>query len=342
VNPYRFARINTNRPPVRRRPTGHDKFSGVSGVLYCELETATPIFIAEQMNAGAAKTHKTMSFIGNRQPFIPGSSLKGVIRSLAEAAGNGCMVLFSGEYRDGNAFHRFGDIVPRDFRACQNQQQLCITCRMFGAIADRQGYLGNVCISDASAREFRRLGPIVLTPLQNPKPRHSAFYRPNNRFPGRKFYYHGNTVTTSREATPYNSTVHPVEGTFDFRVSFTNLADDELSLLLYSLVLEPQMRHKIGMGKPLGLGSIQIRITKAELIKPQDRYSGKGAGVIELSGAELETFIAQKTQPYVSDTQSVNLIDLRQALAWPPQHELRYPTREWFSNNSQAPLSETP
>jgi CRISPR/Cas system CSM-associated protein Csm3 (group 7 of RAMP superfamily) len=347
LNPYGFVRLNTEKPPERRTPTWHEKFSGHSGLLYCEMQTETPIFVAEQLNAGPANVHKRLKFITHkvtRQPFIPGSSLKGVIRSVAEAAGNSCMILFRGDYLDKqvNRSFNFLNIVPKEFLACRNRQQLCITCRLFGTIADRQGYLGNVNISDALARDIKSRERIILAPLQNPKPRHEAFYRPDNSFPGRKFYYHGKTILTAREETPYNSSAQPVEGTFDFTVSYSNLEDDELNLLIYSLVLEPQMRHKIGMGKPLGLGSVQIRISKAELLKPQDRYSGKGEGIEVLSGNELNSFISKNVEKYVRDTSSVNMIDLRRILAWPAQHDLRYPTRDWFRQNSRAKLADTP
>ena len=43
-------------------------------------------------------------------------------------------------------------------------------------------------------------------------------------------------------------------------------ARDELAALLYALVLEPEMRHKIGLAKPVGLGSVRIEARELTLI----------------------------------------------------------------------------
>ena len=43
------------------------------------------------------------------------------------------------------------------------------------------------------------------------------------------------------------------------RIRFENLHPEELGALLFVLDLEETLRHKIGMGKPLGLGSIKIK-----------------------------------------------------------------------------------
>ncbi len=49
---------------------------------------------------------------------------------------------------------------------------------------------------------------------------------------------------------------------FRFRVRFENLREEELGALLWALMLPgeegQEYRHKIGMGKPLGMGAIEI------------------------------------------------------------------------------------
>lgn len=53
--------------------------------------------------------------------------------------------------------------------------------------------------------------------------------------------------------------------TFRFRVDFENLSDVELGALLWALTLPSDsgrtFRHKLGMGKPLGMGSVEISAT---------------------------------------------------------------------------------
>lgn len=45
---------------------------------------------------------------------------------------------------------------------------------------------------------------------------------------------------------------------FQARVRFENLTEVELGALLFALDLPPECAHKLGMGKPLGLGSVRI------------------------------------------------------------------------------------
>lgn len=56
---------------------------------------------------------------------------------------------------------------------------------------------------------------------------------------------------------------------FMFSVDFENLSRWELGLLLYALRPSDKFRHKIGMGKPIGLGSVCINIEELNVI---DRY----------------------------------------------------------------------
>lgn len=60
---------------------------------------------------------------------------------------------------------------------------------------------------------------------------------------------------------------------FRFRVRFENLLSQELGLLLWAVKLPAngEFAHKIGMGKPLGLGSVRLR-PALTVIEPKIRY----------------------------------------------------------------------
>lgn len=87
---------------------------------------------------------------------------------------------------------------------------------------------------------------------------------------GHKLYWHKHEGLTTAdfsesEAVAWNSDtqhtqIKPVGTgvTFRFRVYFENLTDVELGALLWVLDLPDGHHHKIGMGKPLGLGSVAI------------------------------------------------------------------------------------
>lgn len=59
---------------------------------------------------------------------------------------------------------------------------------------------------------------------------------------------------------------------FYFHVDFDNLSEWELSLLLYVLRPTDTFRHKIGLGKPIGLGTVSIRPEGVFLVNRSQRY----------------------------------------------------------------------
>lgn len=61
--------------------------------------------------------------------------------------------------------------------------------------------------------------------------------------------------------------------TFKFKIKFDNLTQDELSLLTKSIEPSPSFHHRLGLGKSLGLGMVQLKISHLNLIDRQKRYS---------------------------------------------------------------------
>ncbi len=156
MNPYDFARIDWNRPPERRKPVWHHQLVGqkgqrlYSGHVEVDVIAETPIFVSDPRNV-SPDPKKPAQFMQNKQGeyIIPGSSLKGMIRSVVETLGNGCLTLFDGQYERGKVNYR-GD-VPDSFQHCSNTTQLCIACRTFGMLKERTSgvFLGKVNIGDA-------------------------------------------------------------------------------------------------------------------------------------------------------------------------------------------------
>lgn len=67
----------------------------------------------------------------------------------------------------------------------------------------------------------------------------------------------------------------PIEAgqSFCFHIDFENLTSAELKLVKTSLMPHPDFRHRLGLGKPLGLGSIHVKIEKIDFHCPVARYS---------------------------------------------------------------------
>ena len=90
---------------------------------------------------------------------------------------------------------------------------------------------------------------------------------------GYKLYWHRNTPDDSTEKYSWNegkvindtqhTTIKPIKRNIKFKshIRFENLTKEELGALLLVLDLPENHYHKIGMGKPLGLGSIEIKLS---------------------------------------------------------------------------------
>jgi hypothetical protein len=118
------------------------------------------------------------------------------------------------------------------------------------------------------------------------------------------------------------------------------LNGDELALLLYALTLEPGVRHKLGYAKPAGLGSVEIKLTKVELIDFESRYTTPGGGKTIYEADDLETFVTEQTASYRNDQDSETLNDLRSIWAWPPSDE-EYGYQAWDLRCQRQPIAKT-
>src|SRR5919108_2130111 len=134
--PYDLVLFETS--PERQRPRGHEQWQSktFAGRLQCQLRVLSPVHIGSglfelangQVVRGFART--------NDQFVIPGASLKGVFRSIAEAISASCVSKTRARTRD-LPFRAMGE--------CDNPKQLCVCCHLFGSL----GYLGRVRFLDA-------------------------------------------------------------------------------------------------------------------------------------------------------------------------------------------------
>ena len=137
--PKPFAYIPLPRRINKKHPTGHDQYHAdhISGQIHGIIEALSPIHIGSGVidigqDVELIKTAVRTS--GN--VVIPGSSLKGAIRSVVEAISESCVSKVSYQVRRA---------VPRSFSECRQKNRLCVACRMFGAM----GFQGNIAIQDA-------------------------------------------------------------------------------------------------------------------------------------------------------------------------------------------------
>jgi hypothetical protein len=227
-------------------------------------------------------------------------------------------------------------------------------------------YAGSVSVSDAHVCGEYELSKerIALKELSSPKPeRHNAFYAAAGKLKGRKFYYHRAVLDlasiTEANPTHRNTRVQPLlQGTFAFCVDYWNLAPEELGVLLSAIVLPEGLFHKLGMGKPLGLGSVRLALDAATPVTEADPARRYRSGIrpeapARLEGATLAPWVAVAKRAYaqalaqalgVAPADEVwalkanNIDDLAVMLSQVPYHEhIRYPSYSWFQQDKRRP-----
>lgn len=171
-----------------------------------------------------------------------------------------------------------------------------------------QGLAGRLRFSDghlvgpADGKE-PYLEEVSLKVLATPKPPSPALYfrpkgrkgyiekktlRPGSHHPqGRKMYLHHQpaggqdppwATAQEEERATMISRIRPLrwKREFLFSIDVHNLSPEDFGLLVYSLRPTEDFRHKLGMGKPLGLGTVRIEPLAVLRIDRRRRYSGDG------------------------------------------------------------------
>ena len=203
-----------------------------------------------------------------------------------------------------------------------DRTQVTLAERIFGFVEEKEGkeapkgqrLKGRVRVSPARANsEIQEMPLKPLKELSSPKPPSPALYfrnpqgqnpyipkselKPVSHWPqGRKVYLHHPTAIEG-DAKPWENTernfvadrhvrIRPwAKGSkWRFEIRFDNLNDLELGLLLYALSPADTFRHKIGMGKPLGLGSVHMTISEVATVDRERRYSTDGWKAPRYSG----------------------------------------------------------
>jgi CRISPR-associated protein (TIGR03986 family) len=118
LNPYNFVRYlgdrRANHVLGNATPPPHDRYVGLTGRITCEVRTVTPLFISDSHDTRRHGEHRTYRFFevqaddGSYQPALPATSLRGMLRSVFEAATNSCFPVFDG----GSFDRREGQLPP--------------------------------------------------------------------------------------------------------------------------------------------------------------------------------------------------------------------------------------
>jgi CRISPR-associated protein (TIGR03986 family) len=287
--------------------------------------------------------------------------------------------------------HSVGDLLLQypHLLPCKDYAKLCPACRTFGWVHPKPpegspdivtACAGRVRFSHA--RHLSDNGTLEDTPLavlSTPKPTTTQFYlldENGNPHPevdynkrgaqlrGRKVYRHHGEADPKeyeyqgKEPSDQHRTVRGAlkpGARFEFTVDFENLMPVELDALLYALELEDDLVHRLGYAKPLGFGSIKVRVSSLKALNWTERF---GSIALEAGWQEAETeqeikrrkacFLTQMKGLYGAEAFDTILADLHALLGSPPEglpihyprpkEELdieNHPQFEWFVGNKK-------
>lgn len=234
----------------------HDRFEKQwRGRMMVDIEAISKIFVGTgEYELGSRGIYQPFART-NKGLVMPGTSIKGVVRTYAEALSPSCE----------------GGSRPREGERCNpDQGRLCIACCIFGAL----GFQGRVTFCDTGA-----LDPSAISPDE-----YAMSVRRSDREgrydDGRRFYYHNKPsspqLVNERTGRPFpDERVEVVpKGTFTTELLFENLSTEEMGLLLLAMGLSPDYRFdlKLGGGKNRRLGSVRFHLPSGIQVVTEDAY----------------------------------------------------------------------
>ncbi len=290
--PYEFVPLADR--VATGRPTGHDRYVNgtLQGVLTATIIARSPVHVSsgllEQRNDRAypmVKGHVR----SNDRPIIPGTSLKGCIRSIVEAITRSSVQITRARELD------------TVYQPSRSPAILDVAQRIFGAL----GYQGLVQFGDAPLES----GETVIVPsvqLFRPRTEATGVYFDGRRARGRKFYMHGKLAKGN---LPLEAC--PVESRFALTMQFANLKREELGLVLVAMGLgEQRFLPKLGGGKPACLGTIELTDVAVQVWEPALAYSDFDVAMAPIDPVVLTA----AATPLIQQTQLARIADI---LRWP-------------------------
>lgn len=256
--PYDFVPLPEK--VIRQEPAGHHRFKRglLSGTITGELIALTPIHVASG-NVELTRNDRVplvkAHFRTRGKIAIPGSSLKGAIRSIVEAITPSCIRVQSRAVRERlPRLRREESFEPCEVRDARSL--LCPACRIFGAMS----YQGQVSFADAILVKGD-FGTTFAPSLFAPRSQSPIYLDDDDYVRGRKFYFHGEPASGN---VPLE--VCTVGSRFGLRIDFVNLSEAELGVLLMAMgETDSSFAIKLGGAKPACRGSVDLEVKAVEV-----------------------------------------------------------------------------
>ena len=239
--------------PIWDKVTGHDKLKGITGKATFDMEvTSKYLFVGDgrQDYCEHFKEAYYRFFRSKDHLTVPGTTLKGAVRSVAEAISASCVSVRS--RRDSQKLRRY---PPCNVKKGAKNIRICPACRIFGTT----NYRGHISFSDALPSGNIEPEIIKIAELWGPK----------RLVPKRKFYRSGRYVELKDQSPEkhyrYIEAV-PKGSIFTFDLFFENAQESDLSLVFHSLGIGQGFKIKIGGAKPRCFGDVSFIVREIEVM----------------------------------------------------------------------------
>lgn len=169
---------------------------------------------------------------------------------------------------------------------CDGKKGYCPACSLFGSLGDKNPLASRLRFTDATEKESGSVNIsdryVILPELSSPKLSSPEFYSTCGdktesvtvwdydsdgvALRGRKFYFHGLPKEADILGPRQIETKVAESGSlFTFKLYFDRIKEEQLQQLLWMLTIgdnqsDSKQMHKIGMGKPVGYGSVKITV----------------------------------------------------------------------------------
>jgi len=262
--PYALVPVPEEEPKrinVGDRP--HDKFFGYAGRLVFTLEVVSEwLFVGSgdyDFN-GERVWHKF--FRKDGVPAIPGTSVKGAVRSVAEAISNSCL-----SHVDKKLIRTILEAIKNSSHKPCRGETLCPACRIFGSV----GYKGRVSFFDATPLGNLKLEKVQVGELWSP----SVNITNTIDKWSRKFYKAGRFRNPEGSRNVRLVEAAPKGSKFNGAVAFQSLSKDELGLLLTAMGVNQNWSFvlKLGGAKPRCLGAAKLEVKRIDSFVDYSRLS---------------------------------------------------------------------
>lgn len=278
--------------------------------------------------------------------------------------------------------------IVGDFKPCSGKKAVCPACALFGMIGEDNKYsrASKIRFSDLTAvqqdaePETFYTEVTTIPALGQPKLSNTEFYLKHREgaslqtfdyyivngkiveakpeIAGRKFYWHQQIkdLPKASERTRLNRTIRAVRPDKEFQgtVYFDRITEGQLRQLVWMLNLGanmPEKGYKLGMGKPLGMGSVTVRLAEEGNCLRQFVVSD-GKIHYDISEKPLNgnynltyeeaRFSAQVKQEFLF------MADLHAADGWTVSYPYANPDEaedngyEWYTNNHKSRKGNSP